>query len=142
MTYATSVLPIVDALGALITLPSAMTLDTSGSKPPKYEPEKLYLWPQRQTLVEEGTATDWTTFYIRAAWSRAGQGEGMGQTRLRAISDQLDAGVQTVVDTVRANRTNEGLWRNLHVTDVTYDAIVTFDVRAAHIDIEGWRLIA
>ena len=142
MTYATPILPIVDAVRGLITLPSDMTADTSGAAPPKYEPDTLYCWPQTQTTQPEGTATDWTTFRVRVAWAVAGQGEGMAQTRLRAISDDLDDAVETIVDAVRANRTYEGLWRSLEVTEVTYDAVVTFDVRAIWVDITGWRLIA
>lgn len=143
MTYSTSLLPIVDALAALITVPDSMSTDATGAAPPKYAPDVFYLWPRSQTPRPEGDgSTDWTTFRLRAAWSRAGQGEAMGQTRLRAISEQLDAGVKAIVDAVRANRTNEGLWRSLEVEDVTYDAVVTFDVRAAWVDITGWRLVA
>lgn len=141
MTYASSLLPIVDAIRGLITLPTAMEADTSGAAPVKYAPERLYIWPRTQQFIPEGDGSlDLGRFRIRVAWSRAGQGEGMGQVRLPAISTQLDEGVQTVVDMVRANRTS-ATWESLVVDEVRYDAIVTFDVRAAWIDLSGYRLI-
>jgi len=141
MTFSNSLLPIVDAVGALITLPSTMTLDTSGAAPPTYAPGILYLWPRSQQPRPEGDGSvDMTTFRIRAAWSVAGQGEGMGQTRLRSISDALDEGVRVISQAVRGNRTS-ALWRSLEVEEITYDAVVTFDCRAAWVDITGWRFV-
>lgn len=147
MTASTAVQPIVTAIRGLITVPTGMTLDTSGAAPPRYAPETIYVWPLRQTLDElettgDGGGTSQAWFRIRVAWARAGRGEAMAQTRLAAISAELDAGVQEVVDKVRANRTSaDPAWRALHVDEVTYDAVVTFDVRAAWIDISGWRFV-
>lgn len=147
MTASTAVQPIVTALRGLITVPSGMTMDATGSAPPRYAPDTIYVWPRTQTLDElettgDGGGTSQAWFRIRIAWARAGQGEAMGQTRLAAVSSQLDTGVQTIVDMVRANRTSaDPAWRALRVDEVTYDAVVTFDVRAAWIDISGWRFV-
>jgi len=142
MTFAVAALPILDTIRGLITLPADMTADDSGANPPRYEPNKLYIWARTQTVIEEALSTDRPELRLRVAWSRAGQGEGMAQTRLRAITQELDAGIEAVATAVRANRTYADLWRNLHVTDITHDAIVTFDVRAVWIDIECWRFVA
>jgi len=142
MTYAVAVLPIVDALRGLFTLPSDMTADTSGAAPAKYEPNTLYVWARNQSVVEEALSTDRPEVRLRVAWARAGGGEAMGMTRLRTVSEELDDGVDEVASKVRANRTSEGLWRNLHVTEISHDAVITFDVRAAFIDIEAWRFVA
>jgi len=142
MTYAVAALPILDAIRGLITLPSDMTADDSGAMPPKYAPNTMYIWARTQNVVEEALSTDRPELRVRVAWSRAGQGEAMGETRLRDITEELDTGIETVATAVRSHRTYEGLWRNLHVTEITHDAVVTFDVRAAWIDIECWRFVA
>ena len=141
MTFTASLLPIVDELLALISVPSGITKDGSGSAPVVHAPDTLYGWPVRQTPRAEGDGSlDDSRFTLRLAWAVSGKLEEDGQVRLRAVSDLIDAGVQAVLDAVRVHRQG-GTWEWLQVDAVTYDAIVTFDVRAAWIDLSGYRLI-
>ena len=142
MTLDISLLPVIDEFVALVTLPDPMRLDATGARPPIWIPDRLYAYPLRQR--PQGWGPGGITemgFTFRLAWCRAGQGEESGQLRLRAVSDQLDEGVKTLVDVARANQSGS-TWEHLQVETIQYDAIVTFDSRAVFVDCTGYRLVS
>ncbi len=143
MTATSNVLSIVDAIAALITPPSGITLDASGSRPVIWLPDRIYVYPNRQIPKPEGDGSlDVTFFYVRLAWTVNGLAEeSAGQTRLREVSLSLDAAAAYCIDQVRANRRNTGLWEALQVDAVTYDGVVTLDVRGIFVDISGYRMV-
>ncbi len=141
MAFESSLLPVVDEIAALFTLPTDWSLDATAARPAKYAPDTVYVFPRTQPYTGEGDGQlDLGRFRIRVAWSSAGGGEAVAWERLRAISVILDDGIEEVIDKVRANRTST-TYQGLEVELVTYDAVVTFDVRAAWVDLAGWRII-
>ena len=142
MSLSEAILPIVDAIAALPTLPSGMTLDGAGALPQEYQPDKLYAAPlfQRGNEVDTGQS-DEAHFYVRLAVSVNAQGEDGGKLRLRAVSNAEEAGVLAILNAVLANRAKANLWEWLKVTSVAYNAVAQQDCRVAWVDVEGYRLV-
>lgn len=135
-----AMLPIVDAVAALPTLTTGMTI-VSGVQPVWLLPATLYAWVASQTPVPDGTGNaDRADFRLSLEWCVDGGGEAQTPTRMRAVSAQLDAAAVEIMRAVQGNRSSD-LWEFLRVEGVDYAAAMTFAVRSVRVDISGYRLI-
>lgn len=136
-----SLLPIVDAIVADVTLPDGITRDDAGAEPSPYVADTLYGWPvvDRFVAIDTG-ATDEGRFALRLAICVAAL-EGPGLPRERAVSEALDAAVDDVRSWVAANRASAGLWEWLQVDAANHDDIRGEGYRGVRFDLSGYRLM-
>jgi hypothetical protein len=142
MTASWALLPIVDAVSALVALPTGWTRDGAGALPQLYRPDTLYAAPLVQTITPIDTGgTDRLDFRLRLAPSASGAGEDGGRLRLRAVSDALEAFVLLAGAAVEGHRTGS-LWDWLAVDQVQYDPVASLDCRVLWIDLSGYRIVS
>jgi hypothetical protein len=141
VTFSWALLPIVDAVAALVSLPGGFTLDGAGALPQEYRPNTLYAAPGLQTAAVADTGgTDQVDFRIRLAYSVSSAGEDGGLLRLRSVSDAEEAGLLLIAAAVVAHRQGS-LWDWLKVEQAQPDAVAQIDCRVLFVDLSGYRLV-
>lgn len=139
MTFATSLLPIVDAFLALIDVPEGWTKDSAGRKPYRYAPNTLYGYPVSQAFKRTGDGIR-ADFKVQLAIAAASDEDAKLVGR-RDVSDALDGMVQVIADAVHANPTADDFWDDLELDAVAYDATQGTRARVDFADISGYRTI-
>lgn len=129
--------PIVDAVRAVLPLPTGFTADDGATEPTLPKPRRLYVWPRRlapQRVEEAGGRFDEAGVRLRVLYTVGAKGEPRVQRNDRAVTLALDAIVPYVVAAVAASRRGD-LWWDLFIESVVPDAIRTADVRGLGFDL-------
>jgi hypothetical protein len=129
--------PVVDAVLALLPLPAGFAADDGATEPTLPKPRRLYAWPRRlspQRVEEADGRFDEAGVRLRVLYTVGARGEPRVQRSDRAVTLALDAIVPDVVAAVAANRRGE-LWWDLFIETVVPDAVRTADVRGIGFDL-------
>lgn len=130
-------IPVVDAVRALLPLPSGFAADEGATDPTLPKPRRLYVWPRRlasQRVEEADGRFDEAGIRLRALYTVNAKGEPRVQRNDRAVSEALDAIVPDVVAAIDANR-RSALWWDLYLEGVVPDAVRTPEVRGIGFDL-------
>jgi hypothetical protein len=128
---------VVDAVRALLPLPTGFTVDDAATEPTLPKPRRLYVWPRRlapQRVEEANGRFDEAGVRLRVLYTVGAKGEPRVQRSDRAVTQALDAIVPDVVAAVAANRRGD-LWWDLYIESVVPDAVRTADVRGLGFDL-------
>lgn len=133
----TTIIGVLDAFRDLMPVPTNTIVDESASDPLKVLPARLYCWPRRllpQKLEEANLRWGEADLRLGLLYTVAAKGEGRSLAMSRDVSEQLDQIVTDVHDAVKANRRHP-FWWDVYIDNVAFDAIRSYDVRGARLDI-------
>lgn len=129
--------PIVDAVRAILPLPTGFEADDSATEPTLPKPRRLYVWPRRlapQRVEESDGRFDEAGVRLRVLYTVGAKGEPRVQRNDRAVTLALDAIVPDVVTAISTHRRGD-LWWDLFIESVVPDAVRTADVRGLGFDL-------
>jgi hypothetical protein len=125
----------VDALRAVMPMPSGTVADESCAIPAKYVAARLYAWPDvglPQKLEEDRGRWPEADLRVRLAYTVAAKGEARVLTRDRDVSLALAAWVDEAHAAVDTHRRNP-MWWDAYIEAVRFDVVRSVDVRAVGI---------
>lgn len=133
-----TVMPVTDALLAVLPVPAGVTKDRSAAAP-RGDPaaNRLYCWPRPiapHRLEEADGRWEEALLHVRLALTMFGENEEQGAQPDRDVSVALDNAVDAIVAAIAANRMHD-LWYDLYVEGISYNAVRTFTVRGHVVDL-------
>lgn len=135
-----SITGIVDEVRAAITIPTGWQRDATCARPDARSSKTLYLWPDREQRVPEGTGEmDDGRFVLQLELCYAPIGDVAMTSRLRAVSVELGEAADAAWDWVLTNRTGS-TYEFLEVSDIRYD-MTREGFRGVGAVLTGYRLV-
>jgi hypothetical protein len=135
---------LVDALVAVVPIPTGAVRDTSCAEPIKYEADRVYGWPMPETFVEESPEMDRDNFTVAIAVT-ASSTEDSTQVPDRTVSLALGAAADAITDWVRGNRQDHAhtpqLWDDLQAR-VMWPGLRGFGWRGVRVELSGYRFVS
>lgn len=138
MTY--SITDLTDEVRASITVPTGWQRDATCARPDTRSSKTLYIWPEREQRVPEGTGEmDDGRFTLRLELVYAPVGDAAMTSRLRDVSTSLGTAADNLSDWVLTHRTGT-TYEFLQVDELIYDN--TRDgFRGVGATLRGYRLV-
>lgn len=135
-----SITDLVDEVRASITIPTGWQRDATCARPDARSSKTLYLWPEREERVPEGTGEmDDGRFTLQLELVQAPIGDAAMTSRLREVSTTLGTAVDNLCDWVLTHRSGT-TYEFLSVTDIQYD-MTREGFRGAGVVLQGYRLV-
>lgn len=135
-----SITALTDEIRAAITIPTGWQRDATCARPDARSSKTLYLWPEREQRVPEGTGEmDDGRFTLRLELVYAPIGDAAMTSRLREVSTQLGTAADDLADWILTNRSGS-TYEFLEVDELVYDN--TRDgFRGVSAVLRGYRLV-